>query len=455
MTGGPGRVVVIGGGLAGSEAAWQAAESGAQVTLYEMRPGSTTAAHKTAGLAELVCSNSFKSEHLSNANGLLKLELKMLGSLIMEAAGRARVPAGSALCVDRARLSQHVTRALEAHPKVTVVREEARAAAEGAVNVLAPGPLASPAIAGYIEGLVGGQNLFFYDAVSPIVEADSIDMSKAFRASRYGKGDSTYINLPMDGEEYARFVEELGRAEVADRREFESELFFSACMPIEELVRNGVETLAHGCMKPVGLVDPRTGEMPHAVVQLRPENLDGTHYGMVGFQTRLKYGEQKRVFSMIPGLAEARFVRLGSIHRNTYICAPRVLLPTLEHRAKHDILLAGQITGAEGYVASTAMGLLAGINAGLKAAGKSCVVPPAETVLGGLARHVSQKKPEDFEPMNPNFGLLPPLGERVRERLKRNLLLSERSVVALKVWMDGGGAGREQGERMSVDGVLS
>ena len=455
MSSGPGRVVVIGGGLAGCEAAWQAARLGARVTLYEMRPRATTEAHKTGDLAELVCSNSFKSEHLSNANGLLKLELKMMGSMLMTAAAAARVPAGSALCVDRAGLSEHVTRALEGHGRVEIVREEAADAVDGAVNVLAPGPLASPSISAYLENIVGTQNLFFYDAISPIVEAGSIDMNKAFKASRYGKGDSTYINLPLSEDEYHEFIDEVRAAELAEKREFEEDKFFSACMPIEELVRNGPETLAHGCMKPVGLADPRTGRMPHAVVQLRPENLEGTLYGMVGFQTRLKYGEQKRIFSMLPGLERAHFVRLGSIHRNTYVCAPRVLLPTLEHRAKHNVLLAGQITGAEGYVASMATGLLAGINAGRRATGKPCVVPPAETVLGGLARHVSQTEPADFQPMNPNFGLLPPLGERVRERLRRNLLLSERSALAMKEWLSHVGLGRQSGERISTDGVLS
>jgi methylenetetrahydrofolate--tRNA-(uracil-5-)-methyltransferase len=451
----PGRVVVVGGGLAGCEAAWQAARLGAEVTLYEMRPRVMTEAHKTGGLAELVCSNSFKSEHLSNANGLLKLELKMMGSMLMAAAAGSRVPAGSALCVDRAGLSEYVTRALEAHPRIEIVREEATSAVEDAVSVLAPGPLASPGIADYLENLVGTRNLFFYDAISPIVEADSIDMDRAFKASRYDKGESTYINLPLSREEYDAFIAEVRGAEVAEKREFEQDKFFSACMPIEELVRNGSETLAHGCMKPVGLADPRTGRMPHAVVQLRPENLEGTLYGMVGFQTRMKYGEQERIFRMLPGLERAHFVRLGSIHRNTYVCAPRVLLPTLEHRARHDVLLAGQITGAEGYVASMATGLLAGLNAGRKAAGRPCVVPPAETVLGGLARHVSQTEPGDFQPMNPNFGLLPRLGERVRERLRRNLLLSERSALAMKEWLSHTGLDPRSGERMSTDGVLS
>jgi methylenetetrahydrofolate--tRNA-(uracil-5-)-methyltransferase len=454
MSGRPGHVVVIGGGLAGSEAAWQAARLGADVTLYEMRPHSMTEAHKTGKFAELVCSNSFKSEHLSNANGLLKLELKMLGSIVMEAARRTRVPAGSALCVDRLRLSEFITEAVESNPRITVVREEATSAVDGAVNVLAPGPLASAPISAFLENIVGTQNLFFYDAVSPIVETGSIDMEKAYTASRYDKGDSTYINLPLNIKEYRCFIEEVRNAEVTEKRWFEEDRFFSACMPIEELVRNGPETLAHGCMKPVGLEDPRTGRIPHAVVQLRPENLQGTLHGMVGFQTRLKYGEQKRVFRMIPGLEHAHFVRLGSIHRNTYVCAPRALMPTLEHRAKHDILLAGQITGGEGYVASTATGLLAGMNAGLKVAGIPCSVPPVETMLGGLARHVSQTRPEDFQPMNPNFGLLPPLGWKVRERQRRNLLLSERSAVMLKAWLSGAGLGLEAGERMSAHGVL-
>lgn len=455
MTGAPGKVAVIGGGLAGSEAAWQAAGLGAEVTLYEMRPHVMTEAHKTGDLAELVCSNSFKSEHLSNANGLLKLELKMLGSMVMKAARAARVPAGSALCVDRSRFSGYIAEVLHSHPRITVMREEATSAVGDAVNVLAPGPLASSGISAYLENLVGARNLFFYDAISPIVEADSIDMKMAYEASRYGKGDSTYINLPLTRTEYEAFVEEIRRAEVAEKRNFEEDRFFSACMPIEELVKNGPETLAHGCMKPVGLEDPRTGRRPHAVVQLRPENVEGTFYGMVGFQTRLKHGEQKRIFRLIPGLADARFARLGSIHRNTYVCAPRVLMPTMEHRAVHEVLLAGQITGAEGYVASIATGLLAGVNAGRKAMGKSCVVPPAETVLGGLARHVSQTRPDDFQPMNPNFGLVPALGEKVRERLRRNLLLSERSAHAMKQWLTGTGLAPEAGERISADGVLS
>lgn len=452
---GPGRVAVIGGGLSGSEAAWQAAQLGAEVTLYEMRPARMTEAHKTALLAELVCSNSFKSESLDNANGLLKLELKMLGSLLVDAAARARVPAGMALCVDRQAFSADVTRAIEADPRITVVRREAEGLPEAGVTVLAPGPLASPSISSAIEGLVGARHLFFYDAVSPIVEADSIDMAKAFNSSRYDKGESTYLNLPLDRAQYLSFLGELRSADVLPRRDFEEDKFFSACMPIEESARMGDETLAHGCMKPVGLIDPRTGRMPYAVVQLRPENVAGTMYGMVGFQTRLKYGEQERILRMLPGLEGARFIRLGSIHRNTYICGPAVLLPSLQHKRLPQVLMAGQVTGAEGYMAAVATGLLAGINAGRAVRGDAILVPPAETVIGGLARYVSQASPLDFKPLNPSYGLVPPLGARVRDRRRRNLLLSERSVRSLKSWIERNGLPGRTDMVVNPSGVVS
>ena len=332
MTASSARVVVIGGGLAGSEAAWQAARHGAQVTLYEMRPHKTTEAHRTGLLAELVCSNSFKSDSISNANGLLKLELRMMGSLLMDVAAGARVPAGSALCVDRDAFASAVTEALEACPGIEIIREEAERTVPDAVNILAPGLLASPAMAAVLEMIVGTSNLYFYDAVSPIIEADSINMSEVYKSSRYGKGDSTYVNIPLSDRQYIDFLCDLRNAERVFKREFEEDRFFSACMPIEELAGMGDETLAHGCMKPVGLVDPRTGKLPHAVAQLRPENIEGTLYGMVGFQTRLKHGEQERIFRKLPGLSEARFARLGSIHRNTFVNAPTALLPTLEHR---------------------------------------------------------------------------------------------------------------------------
>jgi len=449
------RVAVIGGGLAGSEAAWQAARLGAEVTLYEMRPARMTEAHKTESLAELVCSNSFKSDALDNANGLLKLELRMLDSLLVGAAARARVPAGTALCVDRQAFSEDVTRAIEADPRITVVRREAENLPEAAVTVLAPGPLASPSISSAIEGLVGAKHLFFYDAVSPIVEADSIDMTKVFSSSRYDKGESTYINLPLEKAQYLSFLAELRSAQVLARRDFEEDKFFSACMPVEESARMGDETLAHGCMKPVGLVDPRTGRMPHAVVQLRPENVAGTMYGMVGFQTRLKHGEQERILRMLPGLEGARFVRLGSIHRNTYICSPAVLSPSLRHKRLPHVFMAGQVTGAEGYMAAVATGLLAGINAALASRGGASLLPPVETIIGGLARYVSEASPIDFRPLNPNYGLVPPLADRVRDRRRRNLLLSERSVRSLKSWIERSGLPGRTDMVVDPSGVIS
>ena len=449
------RVVVIGGGLAGSEAAWQAARLGAEVRLYEMRPDRMTEAHKTGLLAELVCSNSFKSDSLDNANGLLKLELRLLDSLLVGAAARARVPAGTALCVDREAFATDITARLEANPRITIVREEAERLPESGVTVLAPGPLASRSISAAIETLVGSRHLFFYDAVSPIVEADSIDMDKAFSSSRYGKGESTYINLPLTRGQYLDFLKELRASEILPRRDFEEDRFFSACMPIEEIARLGDETLAHGCMKPVGLVDPRTGRLPHAVVQLRPENVAGTLYGMVGFQTRLKYGEQERVLRMLPGLERARFVRLGSIHRNTYICSPAVLEPTLQHRRLGRVLMAGQVTGAEGYMAAAATGFFAGLNAARAAGGETCVVPPAETMVGGLMRYVAQASPHDFKPMNPNFGLLPPPGAHIRDRRRRNLLLSERAVRALRGWMETNGLAERADVVVNPSGAVS
>jgi methylenetetrahydrofolate--tRNA-(uracil-5-)-methyltransferase len=448
-------VVVVGGGLAGSEAAWQAAAAGAQVTLFEMRPGKTTEAHRTGLLAELVCSNSFKSDALDNANGLLKSELGMLGSLLVRTALETRVPAGSALCVDRQRFAAAVSAAVEQCPGIRMVREEATRIPTDAVAVLAPGPLASESIAAALEDLVGAPNLFFYDAVSPIVEADSIDMSKAFTSSRYGKGEPTYINLPLDRDQYARLVEDLGRARALPKRDFEDAGFFSACMPIEEVAAAGRETLAHGCLKPVGLADPRTGRIPHAVVQLRPENLEGTMHSMVGFQTRLTYPEQQRIFRALPGLEAARFVRLGSMHRNTYIRGPAILSPTLEHRSRTGVFLAGQITGAEGYMAAAATGLVAGINAARAAAGADRLVPPPQTVVGGLARYVSQAGAADFRPINPNFGLLPPLADRVRDRRRRNLALSKRSAEALEAWIAENHLGRGCGRTVDHSGVVS
>lgn len=448
-------MVVVGGGLAGSEAAWQAARTGSTVILYEMRPARLTEAHKTGLLAELVCSNSFKSESLDNANGLLKLELKMLGSLLVSVALETRVPAGSALCVDRAKFAARVTAAIESCPGIALHRREVEGLPDEGVTVLAPGPLAPPAMAATIETLVGSRNLFFYDAVSPIIEADSIDMTTAYTSSRYGKGEATYVNLPVDRRQYLSFVNDLRAAELHPHRDFEDPAFFRACMPIEEVARMGDQTLAFGCMKPVGLEDPRTGALPCAVVQLRPENVEGSQYGMVGFQTRLRYGEQERIFRKLPGLGRARFVRFGSIHRNTYICGPSVLAPTLQHRNASKVLLAGQVTGSEGYMAAAATGLVAGINAARLARGASAIVPPEETLIGGLVRYVSKTSPIDFKPTNVNFGLLPGLGVKVRDRRRRNLLLSERSVLALRAWMEQNDLEGEPESRVEQRGSLS
>lgn len=429
------HVVVVGGGLAGSEAAWQAASMGAKVTLYEMRPARMTEAHRTDLLAELVCSNSFKSGSISNANGLLKLELRMLGSLIIQCADRTRVPAGNALCVDRELFASQVTQAIETDPRIELRREEKAEIDDDAVTVLAPGPLASPAAVRLLERLAGSPNLYFYDAVSPIVEADSIDMSVAYRLSRYGKGEGTYLNLPLGQDTYMELVNDLRNAERVASRPFEKRRFFSACMPVEESAEKGEDTLAHGCMKPVGLPDPRTGRLPYAVVQLRPENLEGTLYGIVGFQTRLKYGEQERILKKLPGLEAARFVRLGSIHRNTFVRSPGLISGSLCHRRMPQILFAGQITGAEGYVAAIGTGILAGMNAARIGMGQEAIMPPPETILGGLVRYVSSTAARDFQPMNPNFGLVPGLAGRRRPKHERNLLLARRSAAATRAWI--------------------
>lgn len=430
------RVVVIGGGLAGCEAAWQASRMGVEVVLVEMRPQKMTEAHRTGLLAELVCSNSFKSDSISTGQGLLKVELRMLGTLLMDVASRTKVPAGMALCVDRNLFAEAVTEAIEKNPLISVQRREAEQIEKDTITVIAAGPLASQKLSNALRMLVGSQNLYFYDAISPIVEADSIDRSQCFVSARYSKGDSTYLNIPLTKERYMEFVKALREAEVVPIRPFEEARFFSACMPIEELARSGDQTLAFGCMKPVGLVDPRTGEAPYAVVQLRPENRENTLYGMVGFQTRLKYDEQKRVFRMLPGLENARFARFGSVHRNTFINSPRSLKVTLELKEVDNVFFAGQITGAEGYVAAIATGALAGINAARRALGMECLVPPAETILGGMVRYLSEADPSCFEPMNPSMGLLPPLRHRIHGKKMRCLVLAQRAIDAMRSWLD-------------------
>jgi methylenetetrahydrofolate--tRNA-(uracil-5-)-methyltransferase len=429
-------VTVVGGGLAGSEAAWQIARRGVPVRLIEMRPARPTEVHRGAGLAELVCSNSLKSLDLSTPHGLLKAELERLGSLILACAVRTRVPAGGALAVDRERFSEEVTRSLEAEPLVTVVREEACEIPADGIVVLAVGPLVSSRLAAAIAAFTGEQYLYFYDAISPVIEADSVDRSIVFAESRYGKGGGQdYLNCPMSREEYARFVGELLAGEKAPLHEFDKTPFFEGCLPIEEMARRGLDTLRFGPMKPVGLRDPRTGERPWAVVQLRQDNLAAEHYSMVGFQTQLRWPEQKRVFSSIPGLAGAEYVRMGQIHRNCYINAPRVLLPTLQTRDRSDLFFAGQISGVEGYTESAATGLLAGMNAARLSRGLPPVELPADTMLGGLCRYIANADPENYQPTNAAFGLLPEAPAGVRKKKDRREARSARALAALTAWL--------------------
>ncbi len=414
-------ITVVGAGLAGSEAAWQIACRGIRVRLYEMRPSVMTPAHRTGKFAELVCSNSLGSDLPDRALGLLKRELQMLGSLIIRCARETAVPAGGALAVGREEFSARVTEILESHPLIEVVREEVREIPSGVV-IIATGPLTSEALADRIAEIVGAAQLSFFDAMAPIVAADSIDMRVAFAASRYGRGDDDYINCPMTKEEYDRFVDALVSAETIPLRDFEAHdrRFFEACLPVEEIARRGHDALAFGPLRPVGLRDPRTGRRPYAVVQLRQDDLAATLYNMVGFQTNLRWPEQERVFRMIPGLEHARFVRFGQMHRNTFLNSPKVLRATLQSRVRDGLFFAGQITGTEGYVGSTASGLVAGINAARYVRGQPLLEFPPDTMVGALLRYVSTPTSQEFQPMKANFGLLPPLesamGKRVRYR---------------------------------------
>ena len=429
------RVTVIGGGLAGSEAAWQVARRGVPVRLYEMRPVKTTPAHHTDRLAELVCSNSLRGAQLDQAPGLLKEEMRRLGSLIMAAADASAIPAGSALAVDREEFSRRVTEAIAQHPLIEVVRQEVtEPPAEGPV-IIATGPLTSDALSAWIREFTGEEYLSFYDAAAPIVTYESLDLSKMYRASRYGKGSGDdYLNCPMTKEEYEAFWEALVHAERHVPHDFEQGLYFEGCLPIEEMARRGPDTLRFGPLKPVGLPDPRTGREPYAVVQLRRDNRYGTLYNMVGFQTSLKWGEQKRVFRMIPGLENAEFARYGVMHRNTFICSPKVLLPTMQTRRRPDLFFAGQITGVEGYIESAATGIVAGVNAARLVRGEEPVAFPPETAHGALTRYITEAHPEHFQPMNIAFGLLPPLERRVRDARRRKLLMAERALAALEAF---------------------
>jgi methylenetetrahydrofolate--tRNA-(uracil-5-)-methyltransferase len=424
-------ITVVGAGLAGAEAAWQIARRGLKVRLYEMRPAKSTPAHITGLFAELVCSNSLRAAAVENAVGLLKEEMRRLGSLIMECADAHRVPAGGALAVDREAFASAVTARLEDNANVEIIREEISAIPESGIVILASGPLTSEGLAGEIQKLTGQEHLYFYDAVAPIVTRESVDMSRAFLSSRYDKGEASYINCPMNKDEYIVFRESLSAAERAPKKEFEKEINFEGCMPVEVLARRGADTMRYGPLKPVGLTDPNSGRRPYAVVQLRQDNAAGTLYNMVGFQTHLKWGEQQRVFRMIPGLEKAEFVRYGVMHRNTFINSPVVLDPTYQCRLRQGLFFAGQLTGVEGYVESAASGLVAGINAGRQYTGRPLLVFPPVTAHGALAAYITGSGIKNFQPMNVTFGILPPLGEVVRDKKKRNAMLAERALSAL------------------------
>jgi methylenetetrahydrofolate--tRNA-(uracil-5-)-methyltransferase len=426
------RVTIIGGGLAGCEAAWQLARRGIPVDLYEMRPVRGTEAHVTDRLGELVCSNSFRNATLETAVGLLKEEMRRLGSLVMQVADANRVPAGACLAVDRINFADGLTRAVEALPLVRLVREEMTDIPPG-TTILATGPLTSPALSEALRGVLGTAHLYFYDAIAPIVTVDSIDMDVAWKASRYGKGGEDYVNCPLDRDEYYRFVGAVVDADKVPTRDFERCIYFEGCMPIEEMARRGRDTLAFGPMRPVGLVDPRTGKRPFACVQLRQDDAEGRLFNMVGFQTKMTYPEQRRVFRLIPGLAGAEFVRLGSLHRNTFVDAPSLLLPSLQVVGRKRLFLAGQLVGVEGYVESAATGLLAGVNAARLLRGAPPLSPPRTTALGSLLAYVTQRGKKSFQPMNANYGLFPPLARPLRGRDKK-LALGERALAELDRW---------------------
>ncbi len=418
------RLVVVGGGLAGSEAAWQAAERGLEVDLYEMRPGKTTGAHSTDQLAELVCSNSLGSQLEDRASGLLNLELRQLGSMLLECARESSVPAGGALAVDRESFSRQVTQRIESHPRIRLIREEICALPTGPC-IIASGPLTSPSLSQALVEITGKEHLAFFDAISPIVHAETLDTAKIYRASRYSPGESAegdYLNCPFNREEYYAFVAALSQAERIPLRSFEDAIatgvragrFFEGCLPIEILARRGPDAMAYGPMRPVGLINPHTGRRPYAVVQLRQDNAAGSLYNLVGFQTNLKYAEQKRVFRTIPGLEKAEFARYGQMHRNTFIASPELLLPTLQLKSRPDLFIAGQLTGVEGYLGNIATGLVAGLNAARLHLRKEPLTLPQTTMLGALCHYVTHASLKDFQPMKANYGILPALLEQKR-----------------------------------------
>ncbi|MDF7638887.1 methylenetetrahydrofolate--tRNA-(uracil(54)-C(5))-methyltransferase (FADH(2)-oxidizing) TrmFO [Lactobacillus sp. ESL0791] len=425
-------VSVIGGGLAGSEAAWQLASRGIKVALYEMRPSKLTPAHKTGNLAELVCTNSMRSDQLSNAVGLLKEEMRQLDSLILQAADATRVPAGGALAVDREQFSQYVTAKLHALENVTFHDQEITQIPASGITIIATGPLTSDSLAEQLQIFSGLDSLHFFDAAAPIVAADSIDMEVVYKKSRYDRGEAAYLNCPMNKAEYENFTHNLVEAETAQMHGFENSDVFEGCMPIEVMAARGPKTMLFGPLKPVGLEDPHTGETPYAVVQLRQDNAAASMYNIVGFQTHLKYGEQKRVFSMIPGLENARFVRYGKMHRNTYLASPEILQASYESKKQAGLFFAGQMTGVEGYVESAGSGLVAGINAAREAVGEETVAFPKDTALGSMANYVTTTSAKHFQPMNASFALLPSLvGKKIRNKKERHVKISERGLASL------------------------
>jgi methylenetetrahydrofolate--tRNA-(uracil-5-)-methyltransferase len=430
----PATVTVVGGGLAGCEAAWQLAERGHHVRLLEMRPVRRTPAHQTDHLAELVCTNSFKSEDTANAHGLLKAEMRALGSLLLACADRSRVPAGTALAVDRDIFARRMSAAIEAHPRISLARTEVTTLPDGPA-IIATGPLTSDRLAQDIARLLGDDGLAFYDSIAPIVAFDSIDMGTAWFGSRWGKGaGDDYVNCPLDREQYQTFIAALRAADIYPGHDWENTPFFEGCLPVEVMAERGAQTLRYGPMKPIGLHDPRTGREPHAVVQLRREDRAGQMWNIVGFQTRLRTGEQRRVFRMIPGLQEAEFLRMGSIHRNTYLNFPGRLNAYGAPPSRPELLFAGQLTGVEGYTESAASGILAGINLHRTVAGTGPVLPPPTTMIGGLYRYLRETDPSRFQPMNSNFGLLDPLGERVRGKRERRAAMAVRAGRDLEEW---------------------
>lgn len=427
-------VTIVGAGLAGSEAAWQLARQQVPVRLIEMRPVETTPAHHTAYFGELVCSNSLRAAALTNAVGLLKEEMRRLGSVIMDCADRHSVPAGGALAVDRMGYAAAVTEAVKTHPLIETVTERVNAIPGDGIVIIATGPLTDGALAEDIQRFCGGEGLHFYDAAAPIVTGDSLDMDRVYRASRYGKGDADYLNCPMTREEYEAFYQALLTAETAEVHGFENKKVFEGCMPVEVMARRGEDTLRFGPMKPVGLPDPRTGREPYAVVQLRQDNEEGTLFNLVGFQTHLKWGEQRRVFGMIPGLRQAEFVRYGVMHRNTYINSPELLTAAMESRTRPGLFFAGQMTGVEGYVESAASGIAAAYGAAARLRGEEPVPFPRETAIGSLTHYISHREGSNFQPMNINFGLMPPLGRRVPKK-EKNRLIADRALAALDAFL--------------------